>query len=461
MTCEPDFRKLPNMPEPDVQVDLSSYPDVHSDEFQFLSFDEQYELEDYHTLTEEATAVPPGQKILCKYFCVEEKGEFEMCQGDVEVVRMQELQQIRWKCLKCGYNGIITGFENSSSDLSGLSPEELIKYMNEKYGDPFDLDEGLSFDNFLEGELASMIPETQEEFVNWYNSLGEQEKEAIRTDLGIDIDQLTDEFRKTAGGLSPADMFELLSADWEEADNPVQLNSELPAAELEKGIFFRNSRTLLLKAQREDGIGLTQTGNMQRKPISELIPDCIWPEGYIENVKEFNKVINEHDVWLLHVCRVLLQLSGLLHKHKGKLKGIKKNAQYSLNSRSGELYRHLFITYFRKMNISHLSYKYYEYLNLQESVPYILHRTQQLADKWIPIEDLTGHVLLPSVYEEVMETHYWSNDYGDLLYSIVIKPLELFGLMETRKTGKKPDWSYAPDECRKTPLFDKFISFRI
>lgn len=449
------------MSEPDVQIDLSSYPDIHSDEFHFLSFDEQDQLEVYHIFTEEATAVPPGQKVLCRMYCAEKAGKSKICLGDVEVVRTQVPQQIRWKCTKCGHNGIITGFENSSSDLSGLSQEEIIEHMNEKYGDPFGSDSGLDFGDSLEGELTGMTPEMQEDFVKWYNSLGEKEKEAIHADFDINIDQLTEEFRETTGGLDPAEMYELLSANWEEDDGPVQLNSSLSAADVDNCVMFHNSRTLLLKAQKEDGIGLTQTGNLQRKPVAELIPDCIWPEGYIEAVKGVNKVINEHDVWLLHSCRILLELSGLVHKHKGKLKGVKKNARYSLKSRSGELYRHLFITYFREMNISYLSNNYFEYPNLEESVPYILHRTQQLADTWIQTDDLAGHVLLPSVYDEVMENDYLNNKFGGLLYSLVLNPLELFGLIETRKTGKKSGWTFYPDECRKTPLFDKFITFQI
>jgi hypothetical protein len=449
------------MPEPDVQVDLSSYPDINSDEFHFLSIDEQYELEDYHTLTEEATAVPPGQKVLCRDFCVVEKGEFEMCEGDVEVVRLQVPQQIRWKCLKCGHNGIITGFENSSSNLSGLSREEVIAYMSEKYGDPFDMESGPGFDDFTEDEFPIMSPEEEEDFVNWFNSLDENDRQAILADSGIDIDQMTDTFRETTGGLDPGKLYELLSADWEDPDGPVHLNGKLSAAELENSILFRNSRALLLKAQEGNGIGLTQAGNMRRKPISELIPECIWPEGYIEMVKQYNKVINEHDVWLLHSFRILLQLAGLVQKHKGRLKGVKKNAKFSLKSRSGELYRHLFITYFRKMNISYLTNQYDDYPYLQETVPYILYRTQQLADDWIPFDDLAEQVLLPSSYQEIISNNIYSTNFGDEIYMMVLKALELFGIIETRKSGDKPDWRYFPDQCRKTPLFDKFITFRI
>ncbi len=449
------------MSEPDVQVDLSSYPDINSDEFYSLTGDEQIDLEDYHTLTEEATAVPPGQKVLCQSFCTQEESKYQMCQGNVEVVRLQVPQQIRWKCLKCGHNGIITGFENSSCNLSRLSQEEVIDYMNKKYGNPFDIEDGPGFDDFTGGEFPIMSPEEEEDFVNWFNSLDENDRQAILADSGIDIDQMTDAFRETTGGLDPGKLYELMSANWEVSDGPVQLNGKLSAAELEKSILFRNSRALLLKAQKEDGIGLTNAGNMQRKPISELIPECIWPEGYIETVKEYNKVINEHDVWLLHSFRILLQLAGLVHKHKGRLKGVKKNAKFSLKSRSGELYRHLFITYFRKMNISYLTDQYDDYPYLQETVPYILYRTQQLADDWIPFDELAEQVLLPSSHQEIISNNIYNTNFGDEIYKMVLKPLELFGLIETRKSANRPKWRYFPDECRKTPLFDKFITFRI
>lgn len=43
----------------------------------------------------------------------------------------------------------------------------------------------------------------------------------------------------------------------------------------------------------------------------------------------------------------------------------------------------------------------------------------------------------------------------------MVPPLELFGLIETRINANEPERSYFPDQYRKTPLFDKFISFQI
>ncbi|TVR13526.1 MAG: hypothetical protein EA391_14075 [Balneolaceae bacterium] len=263
------------------------------------------------------------------------------------------------------------------------------------------------------------------------------------------------------GGLNPNQIYDLVACNWEKNEGPVQLNGKLPSTDVSGSILFHNARTMLLKAQKEDGLGLTQTGNLQRKPISGLLPECRWPEGYLETIKEVNKVLNEHDVWLLHSTRVLLEIAGLLRKYKGKLKGVKKMSELSLGSRSGELYRHLFITYFRKMNISYLTNNTFDFPNLQANTPFTLFRLQLLADDWVSIDELPEQILLPLANEEIAtrSNKYTKPDW--LLYTLILKPLELFGLMETRKTGDESEWSYKPDKCRKTPLFDKFITFRV
>lgn len=442
-------------------VDLSLYPDPGSDEFFLLPVNEQWWLEDYHTLTEEATAVPAGTKVISVACCMEVYRDGELCQGALEVVRLQMPSEIRWECLHCGRSGVITGFEKSTSDLSGLPEEEAQQYLDEKYGSPFGELEERDDDDFRNFDFDAMAAR-EDEFINWFINLQPEEKEELLAELDVDIDEINRRFETSTGGLDPGRLQDLLLSDWEDPGSSVVLSRNLRAGEVKNSLFFHNARTMLLKVQNAGRLELTPAGNLKRKHISELIEECVWPEGYIEKIMEYNKVINEENIWLLHIIRVLLDLGGLIRNVKGKLLPVKKRADLSLKSKKGELFRHLFITYFRSMRISYLSYSYMEYNIVQESIPFTLYRLQQLADDWISGEELAENALLVSAQFELESTiHYSFQTPGWILYNLVLRPLELFGLIESRHS-EKPDHSYIPpDQFRKTPLFDKFITFRL
>ena len=446
------------MPSTETFVHLSDYPHPESDEFFALPTNEQYNLEDYHVFTQEATAVKPGTKVISHLCCVDEDGQKGACGGDIELVRLEEPGEILWKCLRCGQHGKITGFENGESDLSHLPQETARQYIEDMYGTGGE--SGLNFADFLDIEgILDDFEGDFESFLDWFTDLPVEEQENFLDDMGLDFSAMDPEFSDMMGGLDPNQLFDLMMDDWGNNDGPLQFNRSLSSKDVSSSIFFHNSRTMLLKAQKEDGLGLTQKGNLQRKPISELMPKCIWPEGYLEEIKRYNKVVNEHDIWLLHSTRILLEIAGLLHKHKGKLKAVKKHAKLSLGSRSGDLYHHLFTAYFREMNISYLSNEYRDFPNVQENVPFALYRIDQLAGNWVSIADLKTEIFLPMAYDDILNQTQFYMKPEWYVYTLMLKPLELFGLIETRDKENQSEWSYKPDQFRKTPLFDKFISF--
>jgi len=451
------------MPVTETFVHLSDYPDPESDEFLTLSLDEQFDLEDYHIFTQEATAVKPGIWVISHLWCEQVDEQGDLCEGDIGLVRSEKPAEIRWKCGRCGQHGKITGFKHGESDLSDLPNGQARQFIEDTYGIGLETDEesGLGFANFLdiEGVLEDFEGDF-ESFLDWFMDLPVVEQENFLDDMGLDLNALGPVFIEMTGGLNPNQLFDLLMCEWEKNDGPMQLNRDLTKKDLGDSILFHNARTMLLKAQKEDGLGITQTGNLQRKPISELIPDCIWPDGYLEAVKQHNKKVNEHDIWLLHISRIMLQASGLIRKHKGKLKAVKLHAELSLSSNSGELYWELFSVYFKKINISYLSNNMFDYPNVQENVPFALYRLHKLADDWVSITELKEKIFLPMAYNDIAEQTRLFMKPEWFVYSLMLKPLELFGLIETRTNTDEPEPSYLPDQCRKTPLFDKFISFR-
>ncbi|MCC5904896.1 MAG: hypothetical protein JJU13_01700 [Balneolaceae bacterium] len=444
-------------------VNLSDYPDLESDEFLALPQDEQFRLEDYHVFTQEATSVKPGIRLISSISCEEESEDGDFCGGDIELLRIELPCEVHWNCLSCSQSGKITGFENGPSDLSYLPEETARKYIKDMYGTDLGIDEDKSLDfvDFLDIEgLIDEVMDDGNSFLNWFKDLPPEIKEKFLDDMSVQIDGVVGLLEKETGGLNPAQLYNLLICDWEKNEGPVQLNGKLTAKAIEGSILFHNARTMLLKAQKEDGLGLTKIGNLQRKSVSELMSVCIWPDGYLEAVKRHNKFVNEHDIWLLHCTRVLLEASGLLRKNKGKLMAVKKRSGLSLSSRSGELYRHLFIAYFRKIKISYLSNNIFEYPKVQENIPFALYRLHQLVDDWVSIDELSAQILLSLSYDEIAYRSSIYSKVDSIVYYLLLKPLELFGLIETRNTGEETLWFYQPDQCRKTALFDKFISFR-
>lgn len=439
-----------------TSVDLSKYPEPGTDEYNFLPSEEQFRLDEFHTYTAEATSVEPGIPVLSMINCGEVLDDGDYCYGPVELVRYQVPSQIRWTCLECGQKGTIIGFENSISDLSGLSREEAETVLYERYGEePIDDD---LIDN--EFDLFEIPPEEEEDFVKWFVNISQEEKEQILNHLGVDIDQINHEFGRTTGGLEPDKLYQLLISDWENPKGPLQLNRNLNADDVEHTFFFHNARNILVKAQK-NGIGLTERGNLKRKEILEYIENGIWPDGYIERVKEYNKVINEHDIWLLHSLRILLEVAGLVRKYKGKLAGLKKNAAITEENQAGELYCRLFITYFRSMNIAYLPNFWQDFNLIQECVPYTLFRLQQKASGWTPGDALFRETLLMNAQAEAFESLLYDfQKPEELFYDLVLRPLELFGIIESKLTGEPGRWFSRPNQFRKTPLFDKLITFR-
>lgn len=438
-----------------TEVDLSGYPDPDSDEFFLLPEDERYCFEDYHLFTAETTAEPAGTIMISRAYCLEQNEEGDLCEGDIELVRLDLPKEIRWKCLQCGHRGMITGFENTRSDLSSHSKDETQRYLDKKYKTPFG--EFDFQDDFMDtGNDENSAPDN--DFITWMEGLNEQERDAFFGEMEDNLYELDRQFTDEMGGLNPEELAHLLTCDWEDPQSIVYLRDDLKPADVENSLLFRNARSFLLKVQREGSFGQTEKGFLKRKHISELIDELTWPEGYFERLTTYNKALNERDAWLLHVIRLLLEYGGLIRKHKKAFRPVLKRAALSEETRSGELYRQLFSTYFNKLNISYLNRAYGEFPIVQSQISFILYRLKQVADGWVSSEELVDHTLLYSGIVELLgAVRFGFQTPASFFYTLLLQPLEMFGMIESRYSSP-PIHSYDdPDQFRKTPLFDKFV----
>ena len=167
-------------------------------------------------------------------------------------------------------------------------------------------------------------------------------------------------------------------------------------------------------------------------------------------------MINEQDVWALHVVRVVCQSAGLVHQRKTKFLVPKKHYILLSDERAGELYALLFKAYFKEFSLAYGD-RMPTLACIQHTIPYSVYRLGKIADRYRGIEELAHEILLPAVRKEVQEAI--SSSYLKMEWILgrrIIKPLEKFGLLECKRKQLK---GYSEIEAvRKTELFDRFIS---
>jgi hypothetical protein len=189
-------------------------------------------------------------------------------------------------------------------------------------------------------------------------------------------------------------------------------------------------------------------------------------DRYLEDLHRMNKVVNEADVWPLHVVRVNLELAGLIRRRKGTFLLTRKGRSLVSPEAAGELFRHLFLVHFGEFDLRY-GRRLWSELDLQAAMPLLIWQVGVWARDWVTVQALSVR-LLP-------ESRPDADNGGDaslrqdisFLHSILLEPLEGFGLLEERDAdpqGESEDrrWRWRPEalEVRITPLFHRFLSFR-
>ena len=106
----------------------------------------------------------------------------------------------------------------------------------------------------------------------------------------------------------------LCEADWQADGGAVRLNRKLSMAAVQNVPFFHNTRQLLLALQEQGGTSATATGNLNRVFVKHLFEKLMMTPLQRRTIAEMNKVINERDLWGLHLSRIVAELSGLITK---------------------------------------------------------------------------------------------------------------------------------------------------
>ena len=256
------------------------------------------------------------------------------------------------------------------------------------------------------------------------------------------------------GGLSSEQVGRLICLSWDDNKFPLKFNKELTYSDIKNSIFYKNS-VIFLKTliEQKNEPTATAKGNLNRKFVKHIFDKLIIKEDHKDSILEYNKVINEEDVFPLHIVRIVCECAGLIHKRKNKFLVLKKYYELLQKEKAGELYYLLFHSYFTKFNLSYLD-RLPDLVCIQETIAYSINRLGEIADSWVGIEDLFDKIFLPAVRLEIRETVSKHIKLEWVVRSRVVKPLEEFGLVECRYKEKGDS---EIEKVRKSELFDRFV----
>jgi len=273
-----------------------------------------------------------------------------------------------------------------------------------------------------------------------------------------------EEKKKTApdpnrGNLTPQQITRFQDYYWGDAEFPLQFNHDLSLNEVNQSMFFRNTVLFLNKLiEFKDKPTATAKGNLNRKFVKVMFDEMELDEEYRDFTARYHKVLNEDDVFPLHISRIVCECAGLIKKRSNKITVLKKHYPLLSEEKAGELYYILFDAYFNKFNLSYLD-RLPEMEGVQETLDFSLYRISVLCDKYQSVENMFYEAFLPAIINEIEEvaTEYVRKEW--YLTSRIIRPLDGFGLVECKyKSEEKPSHI---DQVKKTSLFDKFISLNL
>ncbi|MGO9566633.1 MAG: hypothetical protein ACLP5H_03730 [Desulfomonilaceae bacterium] len=260
--------------------------------------------------------------------------------------------------------------------------------------------------------------------------------------------------RSEIGGLSWEQFTKLLKSDWDDDHGLLRFDKTLKLKDVQKAPIFGRARTLLGEVVDSGGVKATVAGNLNRNFVALMLNRMTWPDGYIEHLNIMNKVINEQDVFPLHIIRIILDLSGLLVLKKGVFSASKKGKQLLNEDPAGALYHLLFKAQFQRMNLGYLD-RMPSLPSFQETIAYSLFILSKTEMGWKRTSDLAEELVFPPVKEEMEKTGFEAHWF---LYHRLFGTLQNFGLLERRDLPDQ-EKQHGVDLVRKTTLFDRFISF--
>ena len=213
----------------------------------------------------------------------------------------------------------------------------------------------------------------------------------------------------------------------------------------------------------EKGLKATAKGNLPQKLCKEVVIDYRkhLPETDFLHRMNINR---EDDFEDLHTARVIMEISGLLRKTKGRFFLTKKYQKIAVKAGFAGIYPLIFKTYCRKFNWGYRD-GYDEIPFIQHSFLFSLYLLNLHGSDWKPFLIYEDYYLqaFPMVTEEVTPTSYRSaEDQVRACYSIrtLDRFLHFMGLASIEKSpnDKAVSREY---QIKKMPLLDEVVRFSV
>ena len=238
---------------------------------------------------------------------------------------------------------------------------------------------------------------------------------------------------------------------------PVAFAQALTTAELGDPPVLHNARYLLAAAAATPIKATATSGNLARRFVEQAFVEMRWPAEYADDVRRYNKVIDEPDLTCLMLLRVALQNGGLLRKRNGCFHATRRARELLAAERVGELYAEVFTAYFEKTNLGFLDGMADDEA-MQHSLPFTFERLHDDGHQWMTLPAFAELVVADEALWMRVERQTRFPDRQWAVTLRLVDPLVEFGLLELVGTtmpsrpGQKPD-----AKLRTTELFHRFV----
>jgi hypothetical protein len=268
------------------------------------------------------------------------------------------------------------------------------------------------------------------------------------------------EIRRWLNGVEPAwtmlefDSFNALHQQPSASNRAIRLEPNLTETDLSGSAVTRNALLVLRRAIETGGLKLTQTGNLSRSVVAEMVEIVEWPGFDKGEAFRLHKVINEPDFLPVHFVRVLLQETKLIRACRGTLVPSRLGKEMLGDGRHGALQAVLFHIALWNLNLGYFDRNPIDPWP-QNDVGVVLWSLSASGNDWLHPDKLTRLCTIPVI--GVLESAW---DLGSFaMESRILRPLTWFGLLESRREGRAGLGE--PRLYRKTPLFDQFVKFNV
>ncbi len=246
----------------------------------------------------------------------------------------------------------------------------------------------------------------------------------------------------------------LLDADWL-SEGPIKLNESLSLSDLSGCLVLNQARRVRPHIAAGKGAKLTAPGNFNRTSVGQMVRDFRWSGFEPDEFMRYYKVLNESDYVPLSFLHAVIDLAGLGRKHKGTFRLSRLGRALLVPEAAGELNAVLFDATCNRYNLAYLDRRPIED-SFQPQIGLSLFLMSKFAEIPRSPEELLAITTLPVDPPQ--------SDFPirlDVVFRFrILRYLEWFGLLEAAPIAAN-DEAGQPHLYRKTPLFDRFLSFDV